>query len=336
MTHQDRANDLVARFAERYGFREEELLNTLAQTAFRQHNGTVPTREQMLSLLSVADKYNLDPFVRQIYALSDRRGGVLPVISVDGWIAVMNGYPDSDGIEFHYPEELVTLDDDMKPCHPWADCVVYRKDRSHPVKVREYLDELYRPAPIKNGKKFPGPWQTFPKRMLRHKAQAQGIRLAYGLSGLFEPDEAERILETQLGEPEPPSLQAVEDCPVVVKPDKTVPTQQNVETVTTQPKEKTASPVSGKSDTLEVIEVPAGTNVIDVDTLEVPDPSDIDPKILSFIEQVVSRARHSGAYTAAQTFAEERFRDDGNALNFCLFKLDEAQAASNPPVSTAA
>ncbi len=30
------ANDLVTRFAERYGFREDELLNTLAHTAFRQ------------------------------------------------------------------------------------------------------------------------------------------------------------------------------------------------------------------------------------------------------------------------------------------------------------
>ena len=60
MTHHqsnpDGANDLVARFAERYGFREDELLNTLAQTAFRQQNGNVPTREQMLSLLTVADR----------------------------------------------------------------------------------------------------------------------------------------------------------------------------------------------------------------------------------------------------------------------------------------
>ena len=328
MTHQDGANDLVARFAERYGFREDELLNTLAQTAFRQSNGSLPTREQLLSLLSVADKYNLDPFVRQIYALSDRRGGVLPVISVDGWIAVMNSYPDSDGIEFHYPDELVTLDDDMKPCHPWADCVVYRKDRSHPVKVREYLDELYRPAPIKNGKKFPGPWQTCPKRMLRHKAQAQGIRLAYGLSGLFEPDEAERILETQLGEPEPPSLQAVADGPVLVEPDKTA---------TTQPQEKTAIPIpdSGESQTPDTTEAPQA-GVIEVDSVEVPEPSDIDPQILSFIEQVVGRARETGAYTAAQGFVEERFKEDANALNYCLYKLDQAQAASHSPVSTAA
>ena len=57
----------MARFAERYGFREDELLNTLAQTAFRQQNGSVPTREQMLSLLSVADSYGLNPFIRQVW-----------------------------------------------------------------------------------------------------------------------------------------------------------------------------------------------------------------------------------------------------------------------------
>ena len=197
------ANDLVARFAERYGFGEDELLNTLAQTAFRQQNGSVPTREQLLSLLSVADSYDLNPFIRQIYGLSDRRGGVLPVISVDGWTRVMNSYPQSDGMEFIYPDELVQFDEDMKPCHPWMDCVIYRKDRQHTIRVREYLDELYRPAVIKNGKKFPGPWQTCPKRMLRHKCQIQAIRIAYGLSGLFEPDEAERLLETQMGESVP-------------------------------------------------------------------------------------------------------------------------------------
>ena len=76
MTHQDRANDLVARFAERYGFREEELLNTLAQTAFRQQNGNIPNREQMLSLLAVADQYQLNPFIRQLWGLPDRKGGI--------------------------------------------------------------------------------------------------------------------------------------------------------------------------------------------------------------------------------------------------------------------
>ena len=338
MTHQDGAKDLVARFAERYGFREDELLNTLAQTAFRQQNGSLPTREQLLSLLSVADQYQLNPFIRQLWGLPDRKGGILPVISVDGWIKIMNSYPESDGMEFVYSDQMVRMDDDTKNCHEWVDCVVYRKDRSHPVRVREYLDELYRPAPIKNGKKFPGPWQTCPKRMLRHKAQAQGIRLAYGLSGLFEPDEAERILETQLGEPEHPSLQvhAAVDCSAVVKPDKTETAQQNVETVSPQSKDKTVSPDSGESKKLDITEAPVNAEVIEMEAVEVPDPSDIDSQILSFIEQVVGRARDTGAFAAAQGFAQERFKSDANALNYCLFRIDQAQAATNPPVSSAA
>ncbi len=338
MTHQDGAKDLVARFAERYGFREDELLNTLAQTAFRQQNGSLPTREQLLSLLSVADQYQLNPFIRQLWGLPDRKGGILPVISVDGWIKIMNSYPESDGMEFVYSDQMVRMDDDTKNCHEWVDCVVYRKDRSHPVRVREYLDELYRPAPVKNGKKFPGPWQTCPKRMLRHKAQAQGIRLAYGLSGLFEPDEAERILETQLGEPEPPSLQvqAVADCPAVVKPDKAETAQQNVETVSPQLKDKTLLPDSEESKKLGITEAPVDADVIEMDAVEVPDPSDIDSQILSFIEQVVGRARDTGAFAAAQGFAQERFKSDANALNYCLFRIDQAQAATHPPVSSAA
>ncbi|WP_252180127.1 recombinase RecT [Endozoicomonas sp. 4G] len=329
MTHQDGARDLVARFAERYGFREDELLNTLAQTAFRQQNGSLPTREQLLSLLSVADQYQLNPFIRQLWGLPDRKGAILPVISVDGWIKIMNSYPESDGMEFIYSDQMVRMDEDTRNCHEWVDCVVYRKDRSHPVKVREYLDELYRPAPIKNGKKFPGPWQTCPKRMLRHKAQAQGIRVAYGLSGLFEPDEAERILETQLGEPEPLSLETVADCPVVIVPDKT-------ETVPPQPVETTVIPDSGESQSPDITEASVEREVIEMEAVDVPDASDIDPQILSFIEQVVGRARDTGAYTAAQGFAQERFKEDANALNYCLLKLDQAQAASNIPVSSAA
>ncbi|MCW7552854.1 recombinase RecT [Endozoicomonas gorgoniicola] len=318
----DSTNDLVARFAERYGFGEDELLNTLAQTAFRQQNGALPSREQLMSLLSVADTYGLNPFIRQIWALSDRKGGVLPVISIDGWTSIMNSYPQSDGMEFSYPDELITFDEDMKACHPWMECIVHRKDREHAIRVREYLDELYRPAVIKNGKKFPGPWQTCPKRMLRHKSQIQAIRIAYGLSGLFEPDEAERLLETQLGEPVP-DLREAESNPV--------------ELDSVQERDK-PQPVSSEPDVFdEALAEMSGELLPEKDVIsdEVPEPSDLEPQVLSFIDQIVDRAKGTGAFTAAQGFAQERFKDDGNALNYCLFRLDEAQAASVPPASVA-
>ncbi len=312
------ANDLVARFAERYGFEENELLNTLAQTAFRQQNGSVPTREQMLSLLAVADCYDLNPFIKQIYGLSDRRGGVLPVISVDGWTHIMNSNPESDGLEFHYPDELVQFDEDMKPCHPWVECTVHRKDREHAIRVREYLDELYRPLVIKNGKKFPGPWQTCPKRMLRHRAQVQAIRIGYGLSGLFEPDEVERLLETQMGEP---------------VPDLRDPESRSVEA--TNAEREVTEPVSSDPEVIDYMsaELVAEYREVKEADGDIPDPEELEPQILQFIDQVVARARDTGAFTAAQGFAHERFKDDGNALNFCLFRLDEAQAASAMPAA---
>ncbi|WP_062270411.1 recombinase RecT [Endozoicomonas arenosclerae] len=315
------ANDLVARFAERYGFGEDELLNTLAQTAFRQQNGALPSREQLMSLLSVADTYGLNPFIRQIWALSDRKGGVLPVISIDGWVCIMNSYPQSDGMQFSYPDELVTFDDDMKACHPWMECVIFRKDREHPIRVREYLDELYRPAVIKNGKKFPGPWQTCPKRMLRHKSQIQAIRIAYGLSGLFEPDEAERILETQLGESVPDLRSEV-----------TGSVQENGGTLTDW--DTATGELLPASEARERLVKALEDDVIDRhDRLDFDpvNPDDLEPQILSFINQVVDRARGTGAFTAAQGFAQERFGQNANALNYCLQRLDEAQAASAMP-----
>lgn len=75
--------------------------------------------------------------------------------------------------------------------------VIYRKDRSHPIVVREYLDEVYRPLGVyKDGNKMkPGPWQSHTKRMLRGKTLIQGGRLAFGFSGIYDDDEAARVVE---------------------------------------------------------------------------------------------------------------------------------------------
>jgi hypothetical protein len=40
-----------------------------------------------------------------------------------------------------------------------------------------------------------GPWATHPKRMLRHKAMIQCARIAFSFAGIYDQDEAERIIE---------------------------------------------------------------------------------------------------------------------------------------------
>lgn len=152
------------------------LVETLKATAFK---GQV-TDAQMTALLVVANQYGLNPWTKEIYAFPDKNNGIVPVVGVDGWSRIINGHPQFDGMDFEQDAESCT-------------CIIYRKDRSHPVKVTEYMAECRR-ANV-------GPWQSHPKRMLRHKAMIQCARIAFGYAGIFDQDEAERIAEVRTVDP---------------------------------------------------------------------------------------------------------------------------------------
>ena len=150
-----------------------ELIGTLKQTVFK---GQV-TDAQMTALLLVADQYALNPWTKEIYAFPDKNNGIIPVVGVDGWSRIINSHPQFDGMTFRQDDESCT-------------CVMYRKDRNHPVEVTEYMSECKRSNV--------GPWMSHPRRMLRHKAMIQCARLAFGFSGIYDQDEAERIAESDV------------------------------------------------------------------------------------------------------------------------------------------
>lgn len=166
---------LVEKFGARYSIEPDRLLAALKATAF--HTGKEVTHEQMLALLVVADQYRLNPFTKELYAFPDeKRGGIVPVVSVDGWIRIINERPELGSIEFEYaPDDA----DDA-----WISCTIRRKDRDKPLTVREYMSECRRET---------GPWKSHPRRMLRHKTLIQAARIAFGFAGIYDPDEAERI-----------------------------------------------------------------------------------------------------------------------------------------------
>ena len=188
------------------------LIDTLKATAFK---GEV-SDAQMTALLVVANQYGLNPWTKEIYAFPDKNNGIVPVVGVDGWSRIINSHPQFDGIEFHHADEFVTMPG-AKPAPEWIECHIHRKDRSRPVVVREYLDEVYR-APFK-GKygDVTGPWQTHTKRFLRHKAMIQCARLAFGYGGIYDQDEAERIVEAS-------SVKHMGAADVVAPPAPTAPT----------------------------------------------------------------------------------------------------------------
>ncbi len=162
----------INQLAERFELpQSEELYQVLKATAFK---GDV-TDAQLSALLIVAKQYGLNPWVKEIYAFPDKNNGIVPVVGVDGWSRIINTNPQFDGMDFEQDADSCT-------------CTIYRKDRSHPTRVTEWMAECKR-----SGVK---PWESHPYRMLRHKAMIQCARLAFGFVGIYDTDEAERIMES--------------------------------------------------------------------------------------------------------------------------------------------
>jgi len=160
----------IAKLAERFALgNASEATEILKATAFKGP----ATDAQMTALCVVAQQYGLNPFTRELYAFPDRNNGIVPVVGVDGWSRIINDNPQFDGMDFKQDEESCT-------------CTIYRKDRSHPIVVTEYMTECKRDV---------APWKSHPRRMLRHKAMIQCARLAFGFAGIYDQDEAERIAE---------------------------------------------------------------------------------------------------------------------------------------------
>lgn len=167
---------LSSNLASKFGMTDTDgVMQTLKATAFK---GPV-SDAQMTALLIVAQQYGLNPWTKEIYAFPDKNNGIVPVVGVDGWARIINGHEQFDGMKFDQDDESCT-------------CTIYRKDRNHPVSVTEYMSECKRAA---------GPWQSHPKRMLRHKAMIQCSRLAFGYAGIYDQDEAERIVEKDITPP---------------------------------------------------------------------------------------------------------------------------------------
>lgn len=158
---------LLAAMAARYQVDPIKFKNTLAATVFKG-----ATTEQFMALCLVANQYNLNPLTKEIFAFPSAEG-IVPVVSIDGWSRIVNDHPQFDGVEF----EAGT--DDIGGVY--VTCRMFRKDRTHPTCVTEYLKECQG----SNGKT----WGKCPMRMLRHRAFIQAARLAFGFSGIYAPED---------------------------------------------------------------------------------------------------------------------------------------------------
>lgn len=176
--------------ATRFGMEPAAFEATVRATCMKPDykTGRVPSREEFAAFLLVAKEYKLNPLTKEIYAFTAKGGGVVPIVSIDGWVNLVNSHGACDGFDFE-------MEHDAKGNLVSCTCRMYRKDRSRPVVVTEYLSEC-----IRNTE----PW-AMKHRMLRHKAMVQAARYAFGFSGVYDEDEGAKIAEaSDVAREEPP------------------------------------------------------------------------------------------------------------------------------------
>lgn len=165
----------LAIMAAKFNADPAKLLDTLKATVF----SAARNNEELQALVIVSNQYGLNPLTKEIYAFPAKGGGIVPVVSIDGWANLANSHPAMDGVDFEWEHS----DGKLVSCT----AIIHRKDRTHPTRITEYLSEC---------KRATDPWKM-EHRMLRHKAFCQCVRIAFGFSGIYDEDEAERITSTR-------------------------------------------------------------------------------------------------------------------------------------------
>ena len=171
----------MARSVSRSGLPYDSFVRLIIQSALSSL--TIWAQADLERLLMTAERLGLDPLSNEIYAIdkpavAGKKAQVIFVVGVDGWTKIINSHSAFDGMKFVESEP----GDDELPLY--FDCTIFRKDRKVATTVREYMYEVHTNQ---------GAWLTHPRRMLRHKAMVQCARVCFGLSGIYDPDEAFRV-----------------------------------------------------------------------------------------------------------------------------------------------
>ena len=172
---------ILDRSVQRSGLSYDSFVRLIIQSALSRLS--IWSQADLDRLLLLAERLGLDPLSNEIYATevapeSGKKPRIFLVVGVDGWSKIINAHPQFDGMRF---VESAPGEDELPQ---YFECTIFRKDRKVATSVREYMHEAHTNQ---------GAWLTHPRRMLRHKAMVQCARVCFGLSGIYEPDEAQRI-----------------------------------------------------------------------------------------------------------------------------------------------
>ncbi len=130
------------------------------------------TDNEFLVMMELANRYQLDPFSKQIWLVKYGDSPAQIFCGRDGYLAIAHRSGVFDGMDAGADK------DPEGQLYGW--CKVWRKDMSHPFEVRVYASEY------STGKNL---WKDKPRTMIQKVAEAHALRRAFSISGLYSPEE---------------------------------------------------------------------------------------------------------------------------------------------------
>ena len=137
-------------------------INELELKAWIDLQVEVPAKT-ILNLLRTMQKMHLDPLNDEIWVTQYDDGSWQVFMTIEGCSKLLNQHSQFNGLAFIQADNLI------EGIPEWIECSIYRRDRIMPITVREYFVE------VRNEKDI---WRKMPRRMLRHRALQQCVRLA--------------------------------------------------------------------------------------------------------------------------------------------------------------
>lgn len=132
--------------------------------------------------MELANKYQLDPFSKQIWAVKYGNNPAQIFAGRDGYLAIAHRSGQFDGLQSE-----VSIND--KGELETATAEVWRRDMSHSFKVTvSYKEYNSSTNPV---------WQSKPRTMLCKVAEAQALRKAFSVSGLYSPEEIDEPVRVE-------------------------------------------------------------------------------------------------------------------------------------------
>jgi len=171
---------IIETLARQYNMEASKFQQMVQATCFPASPPASP--EEFAAGMQIAHRLQLNPITKEVHFARTQGGGIQAIIGVDGWYTMANRHPQYDGCEFAY--EWINGDGPKKLMS--VTCRIFRKDRTRPIEITEYMAECVRPSQA---------WKLTPSRMLRHRAFGQCARVAFSFAGVMDHDEFERWQE---------------------------------------------------------------------------------------------------------------------------------------------